>query len=63
METCGYVCEGLGTTDDLGEEQTNGVLTAIIDGTKAARPDATRFAAVVALKNMLPFCSVRNLTL
>jgi len=55
LEACGYVCEEL-EEGDLDPQQTNEVLTAIVDGIKAGRPEMTRLAAVTALQNSLGFC-------
>lgn len=56
LEACGYMCEEL-NENDLSVEQTNQVLTSIVDGIKAGRPETTRCAAVVALQNALEFCN------
>lgn len=56
LETCGYVCEEL-EVDALDPQQTNEILTAIVDGIKEGRPEPTRLAAVKALQNSLDFCS------
>jgi importin subunit beta-1 len=41
----------------LDPQQTNEILTAIVDGIKTGRPEPTRLAAVKALQNSLDFCS------
>jgi len=55
LEACGYVCEEL-EEGALDPQQTNEILTAIVDGIKAGRPDPMRLAAVRALQNSLDFC-------
>ena len=60
LEACGYMLEGL-QEGALTPEQTNDVLTSIIDGIRSTRPEPTRRAAVNALSNALDFCT-KNFT-
>mmetsp|Transcript_33096 Transcript_33096/g.87373 ORF Transcript_33096/g.87373 Transcript_33096/m.87373 type:complete len:871 (-) Transcript_33096:190-2802(-) len=55
LEACGYMCEEL-EVGDLDVNGTNQVLTAIVEGMAAGRPETTRCAAVMALQNALEFC-------
>ena len=55
LETLGYICDGLGECDELDQEDTNAILTTIVDGIRAERPDAIRLAAVTALRHSLGF--------
>uniref|UniRef100_A0A7S2R3W5 Importin N-terminal domain-containing protein n=1 Tax=Rhizochromulina marina TaxID=1034831 RepID=A0A7S2R3W5_9STRA len=55
LEACGYMCETL-EEDALNQDDTNKVLTAIVDGIKMGRPEPTRQAALTALQNSLEFC-------
>jgi importin subunit beta-1 len=56
LKACGFMCEEL-EADNLNEDERNQILTAIVDGIKAGRPDNTRVAAVEALINSLDFCA------
>ena len=49
LEAMGFLCEGI-TPDDLGQEQTNSILTAIIDGMKSAQPNDIRRAATQSVR-------------
>ncbi|CAN0013832.1 unnamed protein product, partial [Phaeothamnion confervicola] len=54
LEALGYMCE-LWEPEDMNQQQTNQILTCIVDGIRADRPDSIRFAAAVALSNSLYF--------
>ncbi|OQS02923.1 importin subunit beta [Thraustotheca clavata] len=56
LEALGYLCEGL-EDDTLAQEETNQILSAIVDGIKATNPDKIRLAAVSALRNSLEYVS------
>ncbi|EQC35799.1 hypothetical protein SDRG_06558 [Saprolegnia diclina VS20] len=56
LEALGYLCEGL-EDDTLAAEETNQVLSAIVDGIKTTNPDKIRLAAVSALRNSLEYIS------
>ena len=54
LETLGYICDGLGD-EAIDQEDTNRILTAIVDGIRPERPDGIRLAAVTALRHSLAF--------
>lgn len=52
------MCEDLSLEEEeveLPQAATNSILTAIVDGIRAERPDEVRLAAVRALRNSLEF--------
>lgn len=54
LETLGYLCDGLGD-ESIDQNDTNRILTAIVDGIRSERPDSIRLAAVTALRHSLAF--------
>lgn len=54
LECLGYLCDEL-DDDEIDENDTNRILTAIVDGIRAERPPAICYAAVTALRNSLEF--------
>eukprot|EP00567_Pseudictyota_dubia_P000409 CAMPEP_0197465044 /NCGR_PEP_ID=MMETSP1175-20131217/64336_1 /TAXON_ID=1003142 /ORGANISM="Triceratium dubium, Strain CCMP147" /LENGTH=870 /DNA_ID=CAMNT_0043001049 /DNA_START=88 /DNA_END=2700 /DNA_ORIENTATION=+ len=58
LECLGFTCERLATIDgapDIPAETTDRMLTTIVDGIRADRPDPIRLAAATALRNSLIF--------
>lgn len=58
LECLGFSCERIATMDDVPEiatATTDGMLTAIVDGIRADRPDPIRLSAATALRNSLHF--------
>ena len=56
LQCLGYTCERL-DYQDLEQSVTNNILTAIVDGLRADRPNNdVRHAAATALRNSLLFC-------
>ena len=58
LECLGFSCERIASIEDAPEIKpatTDGMLTAIIDGIRADRPDAIRLSAATALRNSLLF--------
>ena len=56
LECLGYLGDEL-EENTIDEQDTNRILTAIVDGIRADRPPAIRLAAVTALRNSLEFVS------
>ncbi|TYZ63272.1 hypothetical protein PybrP1_010873 [[Pythium] brassicae (nom. inval.)] len=56
LECLGYLCDELDDAE-IDEQDTNRILTAIVDGIRAERPAAICYAAVTALRNSLEFVS------
>lgn len=56
LECLGYLCDEL-EEGAIDEQDTNRILTAIVDGIRAERPPAIRLAAITALRNSLEFVS------
>lgn len=56
LECLGYLCDEL-DENAIDEQDTNRILTAIVDGVRAERPPAIRLAAITALRNSLEFVS------
>ncbi|GAB9473868.1 Importin subunit beta [Globisporangium polare] len=56
LECLGYLCDEL-EENAIDEQDTNRILTAIVDGIRADRPTAICYAAVTALRNSLEFVS------
>lgn len=56
LECLGYLCDEL-DENAIDEQDTNRILTAIVDGVRTDRPPAIRLAAVTALRNSLEFVS------
>lgn len=56
LECLGYLCDEL-DDEEIDEQDTNRILTAIVDGIRAERPTAICYAAVTALRNSLEFVS------
>ncbi|DAZ92715.1 TPA: hypothetical protein N0F65_012409 [Lagenidium giganteum] len=54
LECLGYLCDEL-DEDAVDEQDTNRILTAIVDGVRPERPAVIRYAAVTALRNSLEF--------
>jgi importin subunit beta-1 len=58
LECLGYTCDALQAHDaTIDQNSTNQMLTAIVNGIRADRPDAVRLAAAIALRNSLMFAS------
>ena len=58
LECLGYTCEALQSHDAcIDQDSTNQMLTAIVNGVRADRPDSVRLAAAIALRNSLLFTS------
>eukprot|EP00978_Attheya_sp_CCMP212_P028194 scaffold96626_cov55-Attheya_sp.AAC.1 len=60
LECLGFTCERIALIDnapDIAPETTDRMLTTIVDGIRADRPDAIRLAAATALRNSLYFTS------
>ena len=58
LECLGFSCERIASLDNANEMDsatTDGMLTAIVDGIRADRPDAIRLSAATALRNSLLF--------
>ncbi len=55
LDALGYTCDAL-DTEELAQEVTNQILTAIVDGIRKDRPADIRYAAATALRNSLLFC-------
>ena len=55
LETLGYLCDGLEDDDEIDQEDTNRILTAIIDGVRSDRPIPIRLAGITALRHSLEF--------
>ncbi|GLE04617.1 hypothetical protein PINS_up013587 [Pythium insidiosum] len=56
LECLGFLCDEL-ADDSIDEEDTNRILTAIVDGIRADRPQQIQYVAVTALRNSLEFVS------
>ncbi|KAG5183553.1 armadillo-type protein [Tribonema minus] len=56
LEALGYMCDEW-EPQDMDQQQTNQILTCIVDGIRADRPNSVRLAAVQALLNSLDFTS------
>mmetsp|Transcript_6215 Transcript_6215/g.9298 ORF Transcript_6215/g.9298 Transcript_6215/m.9298 type:complete len:858 (-) Transcript_6215:252-2825(-) len=56
LEALGYMCEEW-EPQEMDQTQTNQILTCIVDGIRADRPNSIRLAAVRALLNSLDFTS------
>lgn len=54
LECLGYLCDEL-EEHTIDEQDTNRILTAIVDGMRSDRPAPIRYAAVTALRNSLEF--------
>lgn len=54
LECLGYLCDEL-EENTISPEETNRILTAIVDGIRSDRPENIRYAAVTALRNSLEF--------
>ncbi|CAM9454243.1 unnamed protein product [Chrysoparadoxa australica] len=54
LEALGYMCEEW-EPDEMNQDQTNQILTCIVDGIRSDRPDPIRLAAITALLNSLDF--------
>mmetsp|Transcript_26976 Transcript_26976/g.41827 ORF Transcript_26976/g.41827 Transcript_26976/m.41827 type:complete len:863 (-) Transcript_26976:400-2988(-) len=56
LECLGYTCELLANEEvELGQDMTNQMLTAIVDGTRSDRANEVRLAATIALRNGVSF--------
>mmetsp|Transcript_27632 Transcript_27632/g.40920 ORF Transcript_27632/g.40920 Transcript_27632/m.40920 type:complete len:867 (-) Transcript_27632:353-2953(-) len=56
LECLGFSCERIATMDvEIDTATTDGMLTAIVDGIRADRPDPIRLSAATALRNSLLF--------
>lgn len=54
LECLGYLCDELGDSS-IDQNDTNRILTAIVDGIHVGRPPAIRYAAITALRNSLDY--------
>ncbi len=54
LECLGFLCDEL-EENSLDEEDTNRILTAIVDGVREDRPQQIQYVAIMALRNSLEF--------